>query len=268
MFQDVIELSDFYGSPLGKITARLIRRQIRSLWPSVKGMDLMGLGYAPPFIETFREEANHTVAIMPTLQGVVRWPRYKDHDRNQYGRYHGNLTALARETDLPIPDASMDRIILVHCLEHTDHSKEMLREVWRTLSPGGRVIIIVPSRLGPWCRSESNPFGHGKPFSTSQVKQLLSKNMLSPTRWTSALFLPPFKSRTMLTALSNLESTGERWWSQFAGALIIEAEKQIYAANPKSKKRKLVTNPVIVGSQMTGSKHSSITRDDVKPLRT
>ncbi|MDG1708215.1 MAG: class I SAM-dependent methyltransferase [Emcibacteraceae bacterium] len=263
MFQDVIELSSFYGSPLGKITARLIRRQIRSLWPSVKGMDIMGLGFAPPFLETLREEANHTVAIMPTLQGVIRWPRYKDHDKNQYGRYKGNLTALARETDLPIRDASMDRIILVHCLEHTDHSKEMLREVWRALSPGGRVLIIVPSRMGPWCRSESNPFGHGKPFSTSQVKQLLAKNMLSPTRWTSALFLPPFKSRTMLTALTNLETTGQRWWSQFAGVQIIEAEKQIYAANPKNGKRNLVTKPVIVGSQMTSSERQSITSDDV-----
>ena len=251
MFQDVVELSSFYASPLGKITARLIRREIRNLWPSLKGMDVLGLGYATPFLETYREEASHTAAIMPTLQGVVRWPRYKHHDKkDRYGRYHGNLCALARETDLPIKEASMDRIILVHCLEHTDHSKQMLREVWRSLAPGGRVIIIVPSRLGPWSRSENTPFGHGKPFSTSQIKQLLSKNMLSPTRWTSALFLPPFKGRTMLTALATLETTGQRWWSKFAGVLIIEAEKQIYAANPTQGVKKLVPKPAIVGAQM------------------
>ncbi|MBT5072975.1 MAG: methyltransferase domain-containing protein [Kordiimonadaceae bacterium] len=253
MFQDVVDLSDFYASPLGKITTRLIRKQIRSLWPSVKGMDLLGLGYAPPYLETFREEANHSVAIMPSLQGVMRWPRFKDNEKNNYGRYKGNLSTLARETDLPIKEASMDRVILVHCLEHTDHSKHMLREVWRTLSPGGRVLIIVPSRLGPWCRSEATPFGHGKPFSTNQIKKILSKNMLSPTRSTSALFLPPFKGRTMRSALATLESTGQRWWSQFAGVLIIEAEKQIYAANKPEAKKKLVTKPVIVGSQMTQS---------------
>lgn len=254
MFQDVVELSSYYDSPLGKITARLIRNRIRTLWPSVKGMDVMGLGYASPFLETFREEADHTVAIMPALQGVVRWPRYKDHDKNEYGRYKGNLSTIARETDLPIKEASMDRILLVHCLEHTDYSKEMLREVWRALSPGGRVLIIVPSRLGPWCRSEATPFGHGKPFSTTQIKNILSKNMLSPTRWTSALFLPPFKSRTMLTALATLENTGRRWWSQFAGVLIIEAEKQIYAANTQEGKKKLKSSPIIIGSQMTPSK--------------
>lgn len=251
MFQDVVELSCFYSTPLGKITARLIRRQIRFLWPTVKGMDVMGLGFANPYLETYRSEAEHILEIMPSLQGVIRWPRYKDHDKNRFGRYLGNVATLSRETDLPTKDGSMDRIILVHCLEHTDYSKEMLREVWRTLAPGGRVIIIVPSRLGPWCRSEANPFGHGKPFSNSQLQQMLSKNMLSPTRWTSALFLPPFKSRTMLTALSSLEKTGQRWWSQFAGVLIIEAEKQIYAATPRDGKRIKIKEPIMVGSQFS-----------------
>ena len=263
MFQDVTELKSFYSSPLGKISARLIRNQIRTLWPSVKGMDVLGLGYAPPYLEIFREEAKHTIAIMPTLQGVMRWPRYKHHDKNKYGRYKGNLSALSRETDLPIKEASMDRVILIHLLEHTDHSKQMLREVWRSLAPGGRVLIIVPSRLGPWCRSESTPFGHGKPFSTNQIKQLLAENMLSPTRWTSALFLPPFKSRTMITALASLESTGQRWWRKFAGVQIIEAEKQIYAANKKQTKKQLVTKPIIVGSQMSGVDRSSISGDDI-----
>lgn len=251
MYQDVTELRKFYASPLGKIAARLIRRQIRMLWPNVNNMDIMGLGYAPPFLKPLMDEADHTVSVMPSLQGVLRWPRHKENDP-----YNGNLTVLARETDLPIKEASMDRIIIVHCLEHTDHSKQMLREVWRSLAPGGRVIIIVPSRLGPWCRSEATPFGHGKPFSASQVRDILSKNMLSPTRWTSALFLPPFKNRTMLTALATLEKTGQRWWNRFAGVLIIEAEKQIYAGNPAEVAKKVIPKPVIVGTQRTN--HSRV----------
>lgn len=251
MYQDVTELQKFYASPLGKIAARLIRKQIGTLWPNVTNMDVMGLGYAPPFLTSIMEQADRTIAVMPSLQGVIRWPRHEDNDD-----YTGNIAVLARETDLPVKEASMDRIIIAHCLEHTDHSKQMLREVWRSLAPGGRVIIIVPSRLGPWCRSESTPFGHGKPFSTSQVKEILSKNMLSPTRWTSALFLPPFKNRTMLAALATLEKTGERWWNKFAGVLIIEAEKQIYAGNPTEVVQKVKAKPVIIGTQRTG--HSRV----------
>lgn len=263
MFQDVTELASFYASPLGKITTRLIRSQIRTLWPSVKNMDVVGIGYTPPFLEPFRNEAAHTIAIMPTLQGVMRWPRYKDHDKDQYGRYKGNLSSLAQETHLPLKEGSIDRIILAHCLEHTDHSKHMLREAWRSLAPGGRVLIIVPSRLGPWCRSESTPFGHGKPFSTDQIKQMLAKNMLSPTRSTSALYFPPFKSRTMVTALASLETTGRRWWSQFAGVLIIEAEKQIYAATPTEKNKTMATKPIVVGSHMAGLKNELLSGEDV-----
>lgn len=244
MYQDVTELRKFYASPLGKIAARLIRRQIRALWPNVKNMDILGLGYAPPFLKSLHQQADHAIAVMPSLQGVMRWPR---HDEN--ANFQGNLSVLARETDLPIKEASMDRVIVVHCLEHTDHSKQMLREIWRTLAPGGRVIIIVPSRMGTWCRSETTPFGHGKPFSTGQIKDLLSNNMLCPTGFASALFLPPFKSRTMLTALTSLEKTGARWWSRFAGVLIIEAEKQIYAGNPAEVAQKAPAKPVIVGSQ-------------------
>ncbi len=251
MYQDVTELRKFYASPLGKIAARLIRRQIRTLWANVSNMDVMGLGYASPYLKSLVDQADCAVAVMPSLQGVMRWPRHEGH-----GNYKGNLSVLARETDLPIKEASMDRIIIPHCLEHTDHSKQMLREVWRSLAPGGGVIIIVPSRLGPWCRSESTPFGHGKPFSSSQVKEILSKNMLSPTRWTSALFLPPFKSRTMITALASLEKTGERWWNRLAGVLIIEAEKQIYAGNPAEVSQKVTTKPVIVGTQRTN--HSRV----------
>jgi hypothetical protein len=80
---------------------------------------------------------------------------------------------------------------------------------------------------------------------------MLAKNMLSPARQKSALFLPPFKSRTMLTALSSLENTGQRWWNQFAGVLIIEAEKQIYAANPMDGQRIPINEPIIVGTQFS-----------------
>ena len=77
------------------------------------------------------------------------------------------------------------------------------------------------------------------------------------------LFMPPFKNRTLLTALATLESTGQRWWSQFAGVLIIEAEKQIYAANSPSIEKKVMTKPIIVGSQMTQVNEKSLTRNNI-----
>ncbi len=218
MYQDVVELRSFYKTPLGRITSRLVRQQITALWPDVAAMDIMGLGFACPYLDVFRCRANHVINIMPAAQGVLRWPERA-----------GNLTALAREGNLPVKDAAIDRLLVIHALEHTDNSRHTLREIWRTLAPGGRVIIIVPNRLGFWARTDRTPFGHGTPYSALQLRQLLSDNMLTPLRTASALHLPPFKSRSLLSLITTLEGTGQRWWRNLAGLLIIEAEKQIYA---------------------------------------
>jgi len=249
MYQDVVELRSFYDSALGRVTARLIRNQISALWPDIGGMDVMGLGYATPYLDIFRARANHVVSIMPAPQGVIRWPRHNGNkDNDGPHRYKGNLTALAHEGNLPIKDAAIDRIFMVHILEHTEHSRYLLREVWRTLAPGGRVITVVPNRLGLWARTDRTPFGHGAPFSAAQLKSLFRDNMLTPTRTISALHMPPFKSRYLLSLMSTLEGTGQRWWRNLAGVLIIEAEKQIYATDSHLKKRKYLPRPAIASS--------------------
>ncbi len=232
MYQDVVELRSFYKTPLGRITSRLVRRQITALWPDVGGMDVMGLGYAIPYLDAFRCRANHVINIMPAAQGVLRWPKRA-----------GNLTALAREGNLPVKDAAIDRLLVIHALEHTDNSRHSLRELWRTLAPGGRVIIIVPNRLGLWARTDRTPFGHGTPYSAIQLRQLLSDNMLTPLRTASALHMPPFKSRSLLSLITTLEGTGQRWWRNLAGLLIIEAEKQIYATGSDIGKSERVRQP-------------------------
>ncbi len=251
MYQDVVELRSFYEQPLGRVTARLVRKQIASLWPDIGGMDVLGLGYATPYIDTFRARANHVISIMPAPQGVIRWPRHNGSPENTGAhRYKGNLTAIAHEGNLPLKDAVMDRILMVHILEHTEQSRHLLREVWRILAPGGRVIVIVPNRLGFWARTDRTPFGHGKPFSVNQARQLLRDNMLTPTRTISALHMPPFKSRSLLSLMTTLEGTGQRWWHNLAGALIVEAEKQIYATGLKIKEPRRVHRQAIAGNQI------------------
>jgi SAM-dependent methyltransferase len=200
-------------------------------------------------MEKLRLEASCTAAIMPAQQGVLRWPRYNPHnEKDQFGRFRGNLTCLSHEAYLPLKDGSIDRIIVAHCLENTERSNRFLREVWRTLSPGGRVIVIVPNRSGFWTKSDKTPFGHGTPFSNNQIKKMLSDNMLTPINWTTALSLPPFKNRTMLSVMTPFETTGLKWWKKLSGALIIEAEKQIYAHGIPAPAAKKIKKPAIAHS--------------------
>ena len=153
----------------------------------------------------------------------MRWPKKRP-----------NLTALGLENDLPIADRSIDRVLIVHALEASERAGRLLREVWRILADDGEVIVIVPNRRGLWCLSEQTPFGQGRPYSSTQLKQLLRSHLFSPQKTGFALFVPPFRSNLLLKTAVAWERIGLRLAQQFAGTLVMRAEKQIYAAPVRS----------------------------------
>lgn len=220
MEADVAHLRRFYESRLGSLSARLIAHRIHEIWGNVGGMSVLGLGYATPFLTPMLGNPERVIALMPAQQGVAAWPNRPS---------CGNLSGLVDELQLPLPDASFERIILAHILENTEQTRALLREVWRILTPGGRLIVIVPNRRGLWAPFERTPFGTGRPYSQPQLCETLGDSMLAPLQWRYALHVPPFDNRAARKALSALEYPGQRWFRQLAGVLIMEAEKRIYA---------------------------------------
>jgi SAM-dependent methyltransferase len=218
MWTDVLDLNDFYRSTLGQMTSRLLRARLREVWPNVRGETVLGLGYATPFLRPFADEAARTIAFMPAPQGVTRWPRE--------GR---NLTALVDEMDLPLADRSVDRVVLVHAIESTERVRPMLREIWRVMADGGRLLVVTPTRAGLWSQIDRSPFYQGQPYSAGQLAGLLRANMFEPMQQTRALFMPPTRSRLALRMAPTVERFGRRWLGRFAGVCVIEAGKQLYA---------------------------------------
>ena len=218
-WNDVVDLRDFYDSSAGQVACRLIRRQVRQLWPDVAGQRVLGLGFATPYLRPFLAEAERVAAVMPASQGVLHWPPEGP-----------GLTLLADETDLPFADRCMDRILLVHALEATEHVRGLMREIWRVLADGGRLVIVVPNRRGIWARLERTPFGNGRPYTTGQLARLLRDTMFTPMSHSGALLLPPTSSRLWLRFAPAFEELGRRWFEGFSGVNIVEATKQIYAA--------------------------------------
>ena len=68
---DVVDLRDFYNRPLGGVVRRLLTSRIRARWRSAQGSQLMGLGFAAPYIGMFRGEATRLGALMPATQGAL-----------------------------------------------------------------------------------------------------------------------------------------------------------------------------------------------------
>jgi len=238
MWLDVVDLRDYYETPLGQTTRRMIRRRIRSFWPDTKGLRVAGLGYATPFLNQFKNEAERTIALMPAAQGVLHWP------------IDGKgLTTLVDEAELPLPDVSIDRFLLIHDLEHTHQLQPLMREIWRVLTGGGRLLVVVPNRTGIWSRLERTPYGHGHPYTVGQITRLLKDTMFTPMGHSGALFMPPSRSRMLLAGAPAWEKIGLRWFKTFGGVVIVEAGKQIYASpHGASSKRERLYIPLTNGA--------------------
>jgi len=140
----------------------------------------MGLGFAVPYLGTFRGEAARLGALMPASQGAVAWPAS--------GNGH---TVMVEEAMLPLPDASIDRCSPCIAWRPPNGPEALLREMWRVLTPEGRLLLIVPNRRGGWARMDSTPFGHGRPYSRGQLERLLTDSLFTPIEWTNALYMPP-----------------------------------------------------------------------------
>jgi SAM-dependent methyltransferase len=240
MTLDVIDLRNFYAQRLGTVARRVVGRGIRGRWHDTHALRILGIGYPTPYLGLFREEAERCLAFMPAGQGAVRWPSAKP-----------ALATLIEETRLPLTDASVDRVLLVHALEMSHDAPSLLREVWRVLASGGRLLAVVPNRRGLWARMDTTPFGHGRPYSRSQITALLRETWFTPTAWGEALYVPPISRGWFLRSAVAWERAGAAISAPFAGVHIVEATKQVYRAIPaRREKRQLVPGlePVLAPS--------------------
>lgn len=239
---DVFALQRFYASPLGEAARRAASRRLASLWPSMNGLDLLGVGYPMPYLGGVRRSARRVVAMMPAEQGAEPWPAD--------GLV---LTALGEETRLPFMDAVFDRVLMVHALEETTAPHTMLREVWRVMAPEGRLVVIAANRWSLWAQSGATPFGHGRPYSRTQLALLLSDCMFEPIVSARALYAPPMRWAPIVRVADAFERLGEVIWPMQGGLVLMEAVKRLYASTARSQSRVLLAKaPTRTREQTSG----------------
>src|SRR5436190_13606009 len=94
---DVVELREFYASPLGNATRRLVSAKLRSRLGSLSDACVLGLGFATPYLDEFPPEISRRLAFMMARQGVIHWP------------LEGQVqSALVDEFDLPLLESTLD----------------------------------------------------------------------------------------------------------------------------------------------------------------
>jgi SAM-dependent methyltransferase len=259
MHLDAGDLQKFYDTDLGQIARRLIRAKLREVWPNVKGMAVLGLGYATPYLRPFQGEAARVIALMPAQQGPAIWPAQT-----------ANATALTDETALPLPDACIDRVVVAHLLETSESLRPLLRQIWRVLTPSGRMVVIAPNRTSLWAQVETTPFGHGRPFTRSQLNRTLDEAMFTQTAATTCLHMPPFGAGLLVRSGMRWERWGQRAWPQLAGVHLTEVTKEVVALAPDKGLRQRVparARPALVTKRAAPTRRSRPRRSSYPSTR-
>jgi len=161
------------------------------LRPGMTVLDL-GCGEGRHAFEAYRRGAR-VVAVdwgLPEVETTKRWlgaiaaageaGRAGDGAAARYEVVRGDLTAL------PVPDASVDRVIASEVLEHIPDDTTAVAEIARVLKPGGRVAVTVP-RHGPericWALSDAyhaNEGGHVRIYTAGALRTRLAAAGLVP----------------------------------------------------------------------------------------
>ncbi len=220
MHLDVLDLRTFYyRTQLGRAAQRSIRDQVQSLWPEAKGQNVAGFGFAAPLLRPYIKDARRVTALMPGPQGVMPWPAGM-----------ANVSVLCEETHWPIETNSIDKLVVLHGLETSEHPIALLDECYRVLAPEGRGLFIVPNRAGLWSRRDGTPFGFGRPFTLGQLEAQLRMIGLIPARHVAALYQPPTEKPFWLRTAQVWEKLGRKLSNRYAGGvLMVEVTKQVPA---------------------------------------
>ncbi len=234
MYWDVADLNRFYRSRLGQVARRLMLARIRALWPDVAGLRLAGLGHATPYLRVFQGEAERVLAFAPAAQGAIR---FEDGAACPVG------ACLVDEFALPLADGAIDRLLMVHALEHGEARTATMREAWRVLAGGGRLLVAVANRRGLWARADHTPFGHGYPFSEGQIDRALRESLFTPLARDYALYVPPSQRGLSLWSAPAWERIGRRWGLPPPGVVLVEAAKRLHGAIPATARRRSLPLP-------------------------
>ena len=208
---NILDIAQFYTQPLGKTTQELLAGKLARPLRVTSDQLVLGLGFASPYLSP----EHRSVSFMVARSGVMDWP--------STGAVR---SALVDELDLPLGDNAVDVALLIHALEFAESADDLLQEVWRVLTPQGKLLLVVPNRRGLWSSSDLTPFGQGQPFSRSQLMTLLKDSQFVVNSMQQALAGPPRASAALRKLVEPVCNTGLGW---LAGAIVVEATKQVYA---------------------------------------
>ena len=168
---------------------------------------------------------------MPAAQGVVKWPTA-----------HPDAAALVEENELPLPDAAVDRVLLVQALEMSQDADGAAARscgaCWRRTDGCLRWCRTGAACGRAWTRRRSVMAG---PIRARRSRSLLRETWFTPVAGARRSTCRRSRAAGSCARRCAWERIGATLSAPFAGVHIVEATKQVYRAMPaRREKRALV----------------------------
>jgi SAM-dependent methyltransferase len=127
------------------------------------------IGCGPGVFTRYLCERAREVCAVDIDEAVLRRVRARHHNQN-------NLDCVVSFADrLPFASGCWDTVLFLEVLEHLSDDFAGIREVYRVLVPGGRLVLSVP--VPPGEVNEGDPWGHKREgYQLEQLQVLLRNN--------------------------------------------------------------------------------------------
>lgn len=221
----------WYQKEPGSWLIRLERAQIASFLTEIKGDYLMQIGGLPNLLHSEDSPIRFRFFLSSELTNAT------------------TPTLAASYCELPIVPDSLDVVMLIHTLEQVNYPVQALEEAYRTLMPGGRLIILG---FNPWSlwglkkllTSQKEFPWKGKFWSRAQIKQWLRSYDCSIEVNRTICFRSPNGRPLKRRGSLFFEMLGQLCYPGLGGVYLIIAQKKVYA--PLEDIRNRWKKPVIV----------------------
>lgn len=220
-------VNQWFDTELGRRTLREEQALLDQVLPSMFGYYLMQTGVGQPQMITQSSPIKHRFYVCEEL-----YPKAP------------MACVQSRFSDLAVASDAIDVALLHHSLDFDDNPHQLLREISRTLIPGGKMVIIG---FNPW-----SIWGIIRLLRSKTARVPWCGNFLSPYRlsdWLNlldfevegcecAIFGPPNYGKKWTRYFGWLSYASKRWWSQRGAVYILVATKRVAKITPiKSQRR-------------------------------